>query len=41
MPPLHNPATQVVVFPGEQLLGEIVAALIGVAARPGKVMIDP
>src|ERR1700731_4084324 len=33
-------ATQVLVFPGEQLLREIVAALVGVAARPGKVMID-
>src|SRR5205085_103812 len=36
----NNSATQVVMFPGEQLLGEIVAALIGVVTRAGKVMID-
>jgi hypothetical protein len=37
----NDAATQRFVFAGEQLLGEIVAALIGVAARAGKMMIDP
>src|ERR1700730_9146795 len=41
MPVLHYPATHRLVFPGEQLLREIVTALVGVAARPGKVLIDP
>src|SRR5438477_11278970 len=41
VPPLHNPLAQALVFAGEQLLGEIVAALIGVTACPGKVIIDP
>src|SRR5437870_2359225 len=36
----NNSATQVVVFPSKQLLREIVAALIGIATRAGKVMVD-
>ena len=39
--PLNDAATQALVFAREQLLREIVAALVGVPARPGKVMIDP
>src|ERR1700682_1620893 len=36
----NDAATQRFVFAGEQLLREIVAALVGVAACPGKVLID-
>src|SRR6266478_5274019 len=40
MAALHNPAAQEFVFSSQQLLHEIVAALIRVARRAGKVLID-
>ena len=40
LPVLHDTFAQIVVFSSEQLLREIIAALIGIATRPSEVMID-
>ena len=39
-PELHNSGAQQLVFSGEQILNEIVTALIGVARGAGEMMID-
>src|SRR4029077_18143956 len=37
---LHDAFTQELVFTGKQILGELITASVGIAARAGKMMID-